>query len=124
MIHLNNLSYNQRTFHKEGVFWGTIKEFEKREVKGFQAVKYISLHVEAGEIIGLIEPIGAGKNCLIKMMTEILESTSGTITCNGITSFDKDKQYFKIDWCDTKLKFSINLGLASLKDLRYVANYL
>ncbi|EKU93042.1 Hemin import ATP-binding protein HmuV [Alloiococcus otitis] len=58
----------------------TIKDFWKREVKKIIAIKNISLHVEEGEILSLIEPNGAGKTSLIKVMTGILEPTSGPIT--------------------------------------------
>ncbi len=52
-----------------------------REV--FWALKDASLSVPRGEMLGLIGPNGAGKSTILKLMTRILEPTSGTITVQG-----------------------------------------
>jgi ABC-2 type transport system ATP-binding protein len=49
----------------------------------FTAVKGITFNVEYGEIFGLLGPNGAGKSTLIRMMTTLLQPTSGTATVNG-----------------------------------------
>ena len=48
-----------------------------------KAVKDISFHVKEGEIFAFLGPNGAGKSTTLKMLTTILEPTSGTITLNG-----------------------------------------
>jgi ABC-2 type transport system ATP-binding protein len=47
------------------------------------AVDDISFHVAFGEIFGLLGPNGAGKSTTIKMLTTLLEPTSGTATVAG-----------------------------------------
>jgi ABC-2 type transport system ATP-binding protein len=49
----------------------------------FTAVDDISFQVEEGEIFGLLGPNGAGKSTLIRMMTTLLEVTSGTARIAG-----------------------------------------
>ncbi len=49
----------------------------------FTAVDGISFAVEHGEMFGLLGPNGAGKSTLIRMMTTLIEPTSGTARVNG-----------------------------------------
>jgi ABC-2 type transport system ATP-binding protein len=49
----------------------------------FTAVDEISFTVGVGEIFGLLGPNGAGKSTLIRMLTTLLQPTSGTALVNG-----------------------------------------
>ncbi len=53
----------------------------RREV--FWALKDVSMAVQRGEMLGLIGPNGAGKSTILKLMTRILEPTTGAINVNG-----------------------------------------
>lgn len=63
------LDKNGRVYHKE-----------------FYALKDISLTVKKGEILGLVGRNGAGKSTLLKLITGILEPTSGSVQANGTIS--------------------------------------
>lgn len=52
--------------------------------KSFTAVKGISFDVEPGEIFAFLGPNGAGKTTTIKMLTTMLNPSSGTIELDGI----------------------------------------
>ncbi len=61
----------------------TISNVSKSYNQETLAVDNISLEVRDGEIFGFLGPNGAGKTTTLKMMTGILEPTSGTINING-----------------------------------------
>ncbi len=50
----------------------------------YQAVKNLNLTVQKGELFAFLGPNGAGKTTTIKMMTGLLEPTSGSIEIGGI----------------------------------------
>ncbi|MDD3119972.1 MAG: ATP-binding cassette domain-containing protein [Candidatus Gracilibacteria bacterium] len=68
---------------KEG-FLNRFKSIFKPEYKEFEAVSGINLVVGEGEKIAFLGPNGAGKSTTIKMLTGILNRTSGNITVCGL----------------------------------------
>jgi ABC-2 type transport system ATP-binding protein len=54
--------------------------------KAFTAVKGISFDVKKGEIFAFLGPNGAGKTTTIKMLTTMLNPTSGTVELDGINT--------------------------------------
>jgi len=50
----------------------------------FTAVDDISFEVETGEIFAFLGPNGAGKTTTIRMLTTLLQPTSGTLELNGL----------------------------------------
>jgi len=58
----------------------------------FCAVNHISFTVREGEIFGFLGPNGAGKTTTIKMLTTILDPTSGTLRVNGHDPVHEQKQ--------------------------------
>ena len=62
---------------------GSLKDLFSRDYKTVTAVDNISINIKPGEIVGYLGPNGAGKSTTIKMMTGVLEPTSGEILVNG-----------------------------------------
>ncbi len=60
-----------------------IKELVKRYPTGTEALKGVSLKIEAGEFFGLLGPNGAGKSTLIHCATGLAQPTSGEIRVFG-----------------------------------------
>ena len=58
----------------------------------FCAVNHISFTVPEGQIFGFLGPNGAGKTTTIKMLTTILDPTSGTLRVNGFDPVRERKQ--------------------------------
>ena len=49
-----------------------------------QALKDVSFHVVAGEVIGLLGPNGAGKTTMMKILTGYLQPDSGQVMVDGL----------------------------------------
>ena len=63
------------------------KDLFSRDYKTVRAVDNVSMTIEQGEIVGYLGPNGAGKSTTIKMMTGVLEPTSGEILVGGIVPY-------------------------------------
>ncbi len=61
----------------------TIDHLTKTYASGFQALKGVSLAIEAGEIFALLGPNGAGKTTLISIACGIVRASSGRVTVSG-----------------------------------------
>lgn len=70
---------------KQSGIRGAVKSLFKTEKTIKRAVDNISFTVSKGEIIGFIGPNGAGKSTTIKMMSGILNPTSGQVLINGLS---------------------------------------
>ena len=60
----------------------------KKEYGGFLAVQGISFNLKPGDIFGFIGSNGAGKTTTIRMISTLLEPTSGTAILNGVDVVD------------------------------------
>ncbi|CAA9500655.1 MAG: ABC-type multidrug transport system, ATPase component, partial [uncultured Solirubrobacterales bacterium] len=60
-----------------------IAELTKRYPTGTEALRGVSLEIEAGEFFGLLGPNGAGKSTLIHCATGLARPSSGTISVFG-----------------------------------------
>lgn len=76
MIKARNINKTYRIKHKVGRF--------SREIEYKEAVKNINIEVKPGKIIGLLGLNGAGKTTVIKMLTTMIEPTTGAIQIDGI----------------------------------------
>lgn len=69
---------------------------DKRESKSKEglkkAVNNISFEIEAGELVGYIGPNGAGKSTTIKMLTGILQPTSGEVKVFGKVPYENRRE--------------------------------
>jgi len=60
-----------------------VRDLVKRYPTGTEALKSVSLDIEAGEFFGLLGPNGAGKSTLIHCITGLAQPTSGSIRVFG-----------------------------------------
>ncbi len=86
-IMMKNICKDFKVLNRSEGLKGSIKDLFSRDYKTVSAVKDVSLTIERGEIIGYLGPNGAGKSTTIKMMTGVLEPTSGEILVNGVIPY-------------------------------------
>ncbi len=55
-----------------------------RDFGDLRAVDHVSFNVEAGEVFGFLGPNGAGKTTTVRMLTTLLEPTSGSVFIGGV----------------------------------------
>ena len=87
VITMNNVCKQFKVLNRHEGLKGSIQDLFSRDYKTVKAVDDVTLSVERGEIIGYLGPNGAGKSTTIKMMTGVLEPTSGEIMVNGLVPY-------------------------------------
>ncbi|MBR4626709.1 MAG: ATP-binding cassette domain-containing protein [Ruminococcus sp.] len=83
IIEIKNITKEFKVLNRREGLIGSFKDLFSRNYKTVRAVDNISMTVGQGEIVGYLGPNGAGKSTTIKMMTGVLEPTSGEILVGG-----------------------------------------
>ncbi|HET9908962.1 MAG TPA: ATP-binding cassette domain-containing protein, partial [Anaerolineales bacterium] len=82
-IEVSNLRKTFQTKRKAAGMSGSVRSLFKPKYSAVEAVRSLTFHMEAGELLGFIGPNGAGKSTTIKMLTGILHPTGGEATVLG-----------------------------------------
>jgi ABC-2 type transport system ATP-binding protein len=119
LIEAENLSKTFRIYARGDGIRGYLKSFISREYEEVHAVEDLNLEIEEGEMIGYIGANGAGKSTTVKMLTGILEPSSGRIQVDGRNPHkERKKNAMKIGvvfgqktqlWWDLPVKESFKL---------------
>lgn len=83
IITLENVSKEFKVLNRREGLKGTFLDIFSRNFNFIKAVNDVTMDIMPGEIVGYLGPNGAGKSTTIKMMTGVLEPTSGKIVVNG-----------------------------------------
>jgi ABC-2 type transport system ATP-binding protein len=92
MIEAEGLSKTFRVARRRPGLLGGLRNIVDPQVRTVQAVQDLSLHVERGEMIGLVGPNGAGKSTTIKMLTGILMPTGGYMRVAGLNPLHQRRE--------------------------------
>lgn len=92
LIEAENLNKTFKVYKQGDGIRGYVKSLISREYEEVHAVEDLNLEIEKGEMIGYIGSNGAGKSTTVKMLTGILEPSSGRIEVDGRNPHRQRKQ--------------------------------
>jgi len=84
-ILVEELSKTYRIAERDAGALGALKGLFHRRWRTVEALAGVSFQLERGELVGLIGPNGAGKSTTIKILSGIMEPTSGRCEVDGLT---------------------------------------
>jgi ABC-2 type transport system ATP-binding protein len=82
IISVKDVSKTYRVPQREAGLRAALSSLTKPQFLEVEAVKSISFSINPGEMVALIGPNGAGKTTTLKMLTGLLQPTSGQISVN------------------------------------------
>ncbi len=89
MIEARGLTKVYRTYKKEGGLRGSIKGLVRRKYEETHAADDVSFEIDEGELVGFLGPNGAGKTTVLKMLSGLLNPTSGDARVLGFVPWER-----------------------------------
>ena len=85
IIEVKQLTKSYRVYKKREGLGGSIRGIFRRQYEDVHAVAGIDLTVEQGEFVAFLGPNGAGKTTTLKLLSGVINPTSGTAQVMGFT---------------------------------------
>src|SRR6202051_4532405 len=101
-IEASRLTKVYRTYRKESGLLGSVKGLLKRRYDETRAADDVSFAIEEGELVGFLGPNGAGKTTVLKMLSGLLNPTSGDARVLGFVPWERRNEM--------KRQFSLLMG--------------
>jgi ABC-2 type transport system ATP-binding protein len=93
IIEIQNLAKSYRIYQKKEGLRASIRGLFRREFRDVHAVRGIDLTVEAGEFVAFLGPNGAGKTTTLKLLSGVINPTSGTAQVMGYVPWKREHAY-------------------------------
>ena len=91
-IEARGLTKVYRTYKKEGGLAGSIKGLVRRKYEETRAADDITFEIDEGELVGFLGPNGAGKTTVLKMLSGLLNPTSGEARVLGFVPWERKNE--------------------------------
>ena len=102
IIEARELTKVYRTYRKESGLRGAIKGLFRRHYDQTRAADHVTFQIEEGEFVGFLGPNGAGKTTVLKMLSGLLNPTSGDARVLGFIPWERRNEM--------KRQFSLLMG--------------
>ncbi len=93
IIEVKNLVKSYRVYKKQEGLKESIRGLFRREYREVQAVRGIDLTVQQGEFVAFLGPNGAGKTTTLKLLSGVINPTSGSASVMGFTPWERSNEY-------------------------------
>jgi ABC-2 type transport system ATP-binding protein len=93
VIEIENLSKTYRVYRKKEGLWASIGGLFRRRYRHVEAVRQVSLTVDAGQFVAFLGPNGAGKTTTLKLLSGVLTPTSGDARVLGHVPWKRENAY-------------------------------